>query len=58
MMIFSYTACFAAVTLRLWLPVLVSILGDFVRAYTLVAWLCRVPNIVVAGFITGRKKTQ
>lgn len=51
LMIYSYAACFAAVTLRIWLPILTSVIGDFVPAYRIVAWLCWVPNIVVAYFI-------
>ncbi len=54
MMIYSYAACFAGVTLRLWLPVLTNIFGDFITAYTIVAWLCWVPNLIVAFFITKR----
>ncbi|GAB4428835.1 MAG: hypothetical protein OHK0039_47410 [Bacteroidia bacterium] len=44
----SYAACFAAVTLRLWLPILTALLGDFLPAYRIVAWLCWVPNLLVA----------
>ncbi len=54
MMIFSYAACFAGVTLRIWLPILTNIFGDFITAYTIVAWLCWVPNLIVAYFITMR----
>ena len=44
-MVYSYAACFAAVTLRIWLPLLIVIYGDFIKAYVLVAWLCWIPNI-------------
>ena len=54
-MIFSYAACFAAVTLRIWLPILTSVLGEFTSAYRIVAWLCWVPNIMVAYFIVRNK---
>ncbi len=50
-MIYSYAACFAAVTLRIWLPILTIALGDFLIAYQVVAWWCWVPNIVVAYLI-------
>ena len=50
MMIYSYAACFAAVTLRLWLPLLTGIFHDFIPAYRIVAWLCWVPNLAVAHF--------
>jgi len=50
-MIFSYAACFAAVTLRIWLPILTSVMGEFIGAYRIVAWLCWVPNVIIAYFI-------
>ncbi|WP_341224715.1 DUF2306 domain-containing protein [uncultured Arcticibacterium sp.] len=54
-MIYSYAACFAAVMLRIWLPLLTISLGDFIPAYRVVAWLCWVPNMLVAYFIVKRK---
>ena len=54
LMIYSYAACFAAVTLRIWLPLLIMIFGDFVIAYSIVAWLCWVPNMLVAKLIVSR----
>lgn len=54
MMIYSYAACFAAVTLRIWLPLLTMIFGDFITAYTIVAWLCWIPNIFVAWLLMRR----
>ncbi|NNE26382.1 MAG: DUF2306 domain-containing protein [Saprospiraceae bacterium] len=51
-MIRSYALCFAAVTLRLWLPLLIGGLGlEFIEAYKIVAWLCFVPNMIVAELI-------
>jgi uncharacterized membrane protein len=52
LMVYSYAACFAAVTLRIWLPLLILIYGDFIRAYVLVAWLCWLPNMLVAYMLT------
>ncbi|REG94620.1 DUF2306 domain-containing protein [Algoriphagus antarcticus] len=58
-MIFSYAACFAAVTLRIWLPILIIIhQGDFEPAYRIVAWLCWVPNMLVAYWIVRRRKDE
>lgn len=54
-MIYSYAACFAAVTLRIWLPFLNIIFEDFVTSYRIVAWLCWVPNIVFAFFWVRRR---
>ena len=56
LMIYSYATCFAAVTLRLWLPLLSLVLNDFTTAYIIVAWLCWVPNLLVANLITRQKK--
>lgn len=55
-MVFSYAACFAAVTLRFWLPILTIVMGEFVSAYRIVAWLCWVPNIIIAYFIVRKTK--
>jgi len=56
-MIYSYAACFAAVTLRLWMPILMGITaGDFIPAYKIVAWLSWVPNLLVAYTIVQSKK--
>lgn len=58
MMIYSYAACFAAVTLRLWLPLLTVITGEFMLAYTIVSWLCWVPNMVAAYLIVGANRSK
>ena len=50
MMTYSYAACFAAVTLRIWLPILAAVFQDFEAAYRVVAWLCWVPNMLVVWF--------
>jgi len=54
MMVYSYAACFAAVTLRIWLPILTMVYGDFTKAYLVVAWLCWVPNLIIAYIITRK----
>lgn len=48
MMVYSYALCFSAVTFRLWLPLLIWLFSDFTPAYQLVAWLCWIPNLLVA----------
>lgn len=58
MMIYSYACCFAAVTLRIWLPILILSLGNFKTAYTIVAWWCWAPNLLVAYWIAKRLKNQ
>ena len=54
MMIYSYSACFAAVTLRIWLPILIVIIGSYGTAYLIVAWLSWIPNMCVAYLIVKR----
>lgn len=54
LMIYSYAACLAAVTLRIWLPLLTIAFNDFIPAYRIVAWLCWVPNLIVAFLITRK----
>jgi hypothetical protein len=54
-MIRSLAMILAAVTLRLWLPLLVTLHGGvFTPAYQMVAWLCWVPNLVVAEWYIRR----
>jgi uncharacterized membrane protein len=55
LMIFSYAATFAAVTLRIWLPTMVWVTGDFFIGYPIAAWLAFIPNMVAAYFIARRK---
>ncbi|MEJ2585374.1 MAG: DUF2306 domain-containing protein [Robiginitalea sp.] len=57
-MIYSYAACFAAVMLRVWMPLLILIFGEFLIAYKIVAWLCWVPNLVFAYFWVRRSGLQ
>jgi uncharacterized membrane protein len=54
-MIYSYAACFGAVTLRIWLPLLTIVIGSFIPAYRIVAWLAWVPNLIFAYFWVKRK---
>ena len=54
MMIYSYACCFAAATLRLWMPILVPIFGNFKTAYIVVAWWCWVPNLLIAHLLTRK----
>ena len=58
MMIYSYAACFSAVTLRIYLPILTIIFHDFIKAYLLVAWLCWIPNMIVAWFFIKQLQRQ
>lgn len=53
-MIYSYSLCFAAVMLRIWLPLFGAYFGEFLIAYQISAWMCWVPNLIVATFIIRR----
>lgn len=53
-MIRSYALTFAAVTLRLWLMILPGLGLEFVDAYRTVAWLCWIPNLLVAEWLVRR----
>lgn len=52
----SFALGFAAVTLRLWLPLLLASGLTFTQAYALVAWLSWVPNLAIAErFVRARR---
>jgi uncharacterized membrane protein len=58
-MIRSFALIFAAVTLRIWLPLLIVYYkGDFPPAYAIVAWLCWVPNLLLAEWWIRRTRTR
>tara|TARA_R110001592_G_scaffold38401_1_gene126610 strand:- start:5748 stop:6386 length:639 start_codon:yes stop_codon:yes gene_type:complete len=60
LMMYSYAGTFGAVTLRIWLPLLIVLLGSFNEAYQIVAWLSWVPNIIITYFFIQsiNNKTQ
>ncbi len=47
-MVRNFSLAFGAVTLRLWLPASVASGIPFETAYPVIAWLCWVPNLLVA----------
>ena len=49
-MVRNFALTLAAVTLRLWLPAMLASGVAFETAYPLVAWLCWVPNLLLAEF--------
>jgi len=55
----SYACIFGAVTLRLWLPLLiVANGGEFLPAYRWVAWLAWVPNLAFAEWTIRRARAR
>jgi uncharacterized membrane protein len=58
-MLRSYALCFAAVTLRIWLPLLQFAVGmEFILAYRIISWLCWVPNLIIAEAMVFRLRTR
>ena len=57
-MIRNYALTFAAVTLRIWLPLLIIFVfrGDFFPSYRIVSWLSWVPNIIVAEILIHKRR--
>ena len=53
-MLRTFAMTYAAVTLRLWLIVLIPVLGDFHSAYLLIPFLSWVPNLVVVELLLRR----
>jgi len=58
MMIYSYAACFTAVTLRIWLPILIMIIGNYGTSYIIVAWISWIPNLFVAYLIVKKSSLK
>ena len=51
-MIRNYSLTFAAVTLRIWLLLFILVAGveNYVTSYTIISWLCWIPNLLIAEF--------
>jgi len=55
----NYALTFAAVTLRIWLPLATGLMHfDFITSYRVISWLCWVPNLVVAELVITRKNNR
>ncbi len=54
-MIRNFALTFAAVTLRIWLPLLAVAFQDFDAGYQAVSWLAWVPNLLVAEWLVRRR---
>ncbi len=54
-MIRSFALTFAAVTLRLWIPMFQIFTDmDFVSSYKIISWLCWIPNLAVGEWFVKR----
>jgi uncharacterized membrane protein len=56
-MIRNYALTFAGVMLRIWAPLSGAAGIDFTAAYVTIAWLCWVPNLLVAEWIIRRTQS-
>jgi uncharacterized membrane protein len=54
-MTYSYAATFAAVTLRIFLPLWMGMGISFEEAYNAIAWFCWIPNLAIAQWIINVK---
>lgn len=59
-MIRNYSLTFAAVTLRMWLPLFTFLFGleRFEFSYSIIAWLAWVPNLIIAELYIQRKVNE
>lgn len=57
-MVRNFALTFAAVTLRLWLPASMASGIAFELAYPEIAWLCWVPNLLVAELLFNQKHNE
>jgi hypothetical protein len=58
-MIRSYALTFAAVTLRLWIPLFQIFTPlDFISSYKIIAWLCWVPNLILVEWMVRKVKVS
>ncbi len=54
-MVRSFALTYAAVMLRIYLPTATGVGFEFNQAYPVIAWLCWLPNLLVAQLIIGRR---
>lgn len=47
-MTYSYAACLGAVTLRIYIPLGILCVDDYLTAYKIAAWLSWIPNLLIA----------
>ena len=52
----NYALTFAGVMLRLWVPLFGGFGMEFLISYMIIAWLCWVPNLIVAEWIVRRRR--
>jgi uncharacterized membrane protein len=57
-MIRNYSLTFAAVTLRVWLLLFILLAGieNYITSYTIISWLCWIPNLLIAEFYLKKRR--
>ena len=57
-MIRNYSLTFAAVTLRVWLLLFIPLAGveNYITSYTIISWLCWIPNLLIAEFYLKKRR--
>lgn len=57
-MTYSFACTFAAVTLRTWSPLLNAVITTPGLSYHIVAWLCWIPNLILAYYINRKRSLK
>ena len=57
-MVRNYALTLAAVSLRVYLPLSMIAGADFGTAYAAIAWLCWIPNLLVAEVLCNRSRRR
>jgi uncharacterized membrane protein len=55
-MTYSYAACLAAVTLRIYIPLSFVLEIDYILAYSIIAWVSWIPNLAIAWWVNKRRE--
>lgn len=54
-MTYSYATCLAAVSLRLFVPLSTLLTDNYILAYSFIAWLAWIPNILIAYWVNKNR---
>jgi uncharacterized membrane protein len=55
MMTYSYAACLAAVTLRIYIPLSFALEIEYILAYSIIAWMSWLPNLGIAWWVNQNR---
>lgn len=57
-MTYSYAACLAAVSLRVFVPLSSFITDNYVLSYTIIAWFAWIPNLMIAAWVNKKRSVN